>query len=152
MRSALPRRLYTLRTIIRSFSPNRQYTWLCWLSFLGAFSFIHNAGRTRRRRKSFACRVVYKWSRLPLSVAAQIQTTSRPMCLLKFCSLFHFLPNVVFFGRFVPSRSVNTYMHTMRCGILTTPNFTIGRDGIKPRFHSFLKRGFTSLLYTSVHT
>ncbi len=30
----------------------------------------------------------------------------------KFFSLFYLRPNMVFFGHFVPSRSVNTYIHT----------------------------------------
>ncbi len=61
----------------------------------------HQTGRTRRRRNSFACRVVNNWNRLPFAVgnrAAPIQTTIRLIFNHKFFSLFYRRPNMVFFG------------------------------------------------------
>ncbi len=37
----------------------------------------------------------------------------------KLFSLFYFRPNMIFFGHFVPSRSVNTYIHAYTVRLLT---------------------------------
>ncbi len=77
---------------------------------------IHQPGRTRRGRNSFTCRVVKYWNRLPLAVALvpEQRTFKNYMTHIltyNFCSLFHFRPNMVFFGKSVSSRSLNTYIH-----------------------------------------
>ncbi len=45
-----------------------------------SLKLFRQTGRTRRRRNSFACRVVYNWNRLPLT--AQIQKNTRLIYLL----------------------------------------------------------------------
>ncbi len=59
---------------------------------------LHRNERTRRRRNSFACRVVNNRNRRIVNGAAQIQKTFRHMVTHTFFSLFYFRLNVVFLG------------------------------------------------------
>ncbi len=68
---------------------------------------LHQTGRTRRRRNSFACRIAYNWNRLPFAVASVTEQ----------CKFKQQLDS------FVPSRSVNTYIHTIPPNINTLQFF-----------------------------
>ncbi len=78
---------------------------------------LHQTGRTRRRRNSFACRVVNNRNRLPLTVALvteqrKFKKAIRLICLLINLSLYSIFAPVWSLGHFVPSRLVNTYKDT----------------------------------------
>ncbi len=88
--------------------------------------FLQQTGRTRRRRNSFACRVVKYWNRLPLAVVSvRISYLSKDNQILLFTLNFALKSIFVliwsFFGQPILSRSLNTYIHTKP--IITTINF-----------------------------
>ncbi len=75
------------------------------------------AGRIPRRRSSSAFTVVNNWNRLPL--AAESVTEQRKLkktiliyLFIKFSLYSIFAPIYGLFGHFIPSRSVNSYIHT----------------------------------------
>ncbi len=63
-----------------------------------SIELVHQNGRTRRRRNSFACRVVSNSHSRIGNRAAQIQRTTWLIFTHKHFSLFLFRPNTVFLG------------------------------------------------------
>ncbi len=78
---------------------------------------LHQTGRTHRRRNIFACRVVNNWNRLPFPAASVTEQRKFKQILDSYVYshiilFILFSPTYGLFGHIIPSRSVNTYVHT----------------------------------------
>ncbi len=95
---------------------------------------LHQTGRTRRRRNSFAYRVVKNWNRLPFAVASVTEQRKFTQLLdsYVYSKIFLFVlssPQYGILGHFVPSRSVYTYMQ--RLSVMSAVNILAIKRSIR---------------------
>ncbi len=81
---------------------------------------LHKTGRTRRRRNSFACRVVKNWNRLPFAVASVTEQLKFKQLLESLYSIFALIWSFWALCPFPIRKYIHTYSPFVALSIFVT--------------------------------